>query len=94
MVAQKKGEYVLDFLVSDCNKNVNPDSFSMVEVDIHHYKQMTINGRKASVLVFYSGRAYDDDIIPFIQSIPEKRPAWYEGIYNLNIKPKFPKKNS
>lgn len=43
-----------------------------VEVDVHYYRQMTINGKKASVLCFYSGRAYGDDILPFIQSIPEK----------------------
>ncbi len=63
-----------------------------VEVDVHHYKQIIINGRKASVLEFYSTRAYGDDIMKFIQSIPDKRVAWYEGMSKLNLNPKFSKK--
>ena len=50
---------------------------------------MKINGRIANVLNFYSCRAYGDDIMPFIQSIPEKRNAWYEGMSNLKLNPKF-----
>ncbi len=87
-VAKNGDEYILEFIVSD-TKN---DEIHTVEVDIHYYKQMTINGKKASVLSFYSGRAYEDDIIPFIKSIPEKRNAWYEGMTKLNPSPKFPKK--
>lgn len=87
LVAENNGEYILEFIVSDGdNGNINT-----VEVDVHYYKQMTINGRNASVLSFYSCRAYGDDIKPFIQSISEKRNAWYEGMSKLKINPEFPK---
>ena len=87
MVAENNGDYILEFLVSDSSNG----KMNTVEVDVHYYRQMTINGKKASVLCFYSGRAYGDDILPFIQSIPEKRNAWYEGMSNLKLNPKFPK---
>lgn len=86
-VAENNGEYILEFIVGDSKDG----KVNIVEVDVLYYKQMTIDGRKASVLSFYSGRAYGDDILPFIQSIPEKRVNWYEGMVNLNIDPKFPK---
>ena len=87
MVAENNGDYILEFLVGDSSNG----KMNTVEVDVHYYRQMTINGKKASVLCFYSGRAYGDDILPFIQSIPEKRNAWYEGMSNLKLNPKFPK---
>lgn len=87
VVAENNGEHILEFIVSDSNNgNVNT-----VEVNIHYYKQITINGRKASVLEFYSTRAYGDDITEFIQSIPDKRNSWYEGMIKLKLNPKFPK---
>lgn len=89
MVAENNGEYILEFIVSDSRDG----EMNTVEVDVHHYKQMTINGRKASVLGFYSSRAYGDDIKPFIQSIPDKRNTWYEGMNTLKLNPSFPKKN-
>ncbi len=88
LVAENNGEYILEFIVSDSNNG----KMDTVEVDVHYYKQMTINGRNAAVLCFYSCRAYGDDIKPFIQSISEKRNSWYEGMSNLKINPKFPKK--
>ena len=87
LVAENNGEYILEFIVGDSSDG----KMNIVEVDVH-YKQMTINGRNASVLSFYSGRAYGDDIMQFIQSIPQKRNAWYEGMSNLKLNPKFPKK--
>ena len=88
MVAENNGEYILEFIVGDSSDG----KMNTVEVDIHYYKQMTINGRNASVLCFYSSRAYGDDIMPLIKSIPEKRNAWYEGMTDLKLNPKFPKK--
>ena len=88
MAAENNGEYILEFIVSDSNNG----KMNTVELDVHHYKHMTINGKKATVLSFYSSRAYGDDITAFIQSIPQKRSAWYEGMSNLKIKPEFPKK--
>ena len=88
MVAEKNGVHILEFIVSDSSNG----EMNIVEVDVHYYRQMTINGRNASVLEFYSCRAYGDDIMPFIQSVPEKRNAWYEGMINLKLDPKFPNK--
>lgn len=88
MVAENNGEYILEFIVSDSSDG----EMNTVEVDVHYYKQMTISGRSASVLSFLSCRAYGDDIMQFIQSIPEKRNTWYEGMTNLKLNPRFPKK--
>lgn len=88
MVAGNDGEYILEFIVSDNNNGV----LDIVEVDVHHYTQKTINGRNALILGFYSSRAYGDDITKFIQSIPQKRSSWYEGMSELKLNPKFPKK--
>ena len=88
MVAENNGEYILEFIVSDSDSG----ALSTVEADVHYYRQMKINGRKASVLCFYSTRAYGDDIKPFIQSIPEKRASWYEEMSKLKINPRFPKR--
>ena len=87
-LAKNDSEFILEFIVSDARG----EKINIVEEDLHHYKQMTIEGRKASVLCFYSCRAYGDDIAPFIQSIPEKRGDWYLGLINLNLIPVFPKK--
>ncbi len=86
IAAENNGEYILEFIVSDSNNG----KMNTVEVNVHHYKQMTINGKMASVLSFYSSRAYGDDITAFIQSIPDKRNVWYEDMSNLKINPKFP----
>lgn len=88
LVVENNGEYILEFIVSDSNNG----KLNTVEVDVHYYKQMTINGRNASVLSFYSCRAYGDDIMAFIKSIPDKRKAWYEGMSRLKLNPKFPNK--
>ncbi|MBQ3605058.1 MAG: hypothetical protein II990_02255 [Muribaculaceae bacterium] len=84
IVAENNGEYILDFIVSD-SKN---DKLNFVEADIHYYKDVTINGIKANILYFYSRRAYGDDIIPFMKSIPSLRSEWYENITKLPL-PKF-----
>lgn len=82
------GEYILEFIVSDFSNN----EINTVEIDIHHYKQMMINGRNAIVLEFYSGRAYGDEIMQFIESIPGKNISWYDEMFDLKLKPEFPDK--
>ncbi len=88
MLAENNGEYILEFIVSDTNN----DQINTVEVNVHHYKPKNFNGRNACILEVYSCRAYGDDIIEFIQSIPNKRNLWYDGMNELNLDPKFPKK--
>lgn len=85
VVAENDGEKILDFIVSD-GKDGRLDC---VEADIHYYRDLVIGGRKASVLLFYSRRAYGDDILPFIESIPSQREKWYQGMTDLRLVPKF-----
>jgi len=85
LIAENNGEYILDFIVSDSNNG----EMNCVEADIHYYRDIEIEGRKASVLLFYSRRAYGDDILPFIESIPSMRDKWYEGMTELKLIPKF-----
>lgn len=85
VVENDGGEYILEFIVSDSNNG----ELSTVEVDVHHYRQMSIDGRDASVLVFYSCRAYDD-IEAFIKAIPQNRASWYECMSHLDLTPVFP----
>lgn len=86
VAVENNGEYILEFIVSDSSNG----EMNTVEVDVHHYRQMNVNGRKAIVLSFYSSRAYGDDIKGFIQSIPDKRNLWYDGMSKFKPNPKFP----
>ena len=51
----------------------NPELLSIVEFDVHVYRQVTINGRKALKLDFYSRRVYGEDIMPFLYNLKETR---------------------
>ena len=80
-VHEKDGEYVIDFLVSDGADG----KLNCVEVDIHHYKPVTVNGKKAIQLNFYSRRAYGDDIIPFLESLKDKKDDWINELTQMKI---------
>lgn len=86
LVAENNGEYILDFIVS---KSDDAGNLEFVEVDIHYYRDIEVNGIKANYLLFYSCRAYGDDIMPFMASIPDQREKWYKDITKLDIMPKF-----
>lgn len=68
-VYENDDERMLDFLVSAGENG----TLSVVEWDIHRYRQIEIDGRPALLLMFYSHRAYGDDILPFLKKLPEKR---------------------
>ncbi len=87
LVAEKDGEYILDFIVGDGRNGV----LDLVEADVHYYRQVTVDGKKASLLCFYSCRAYGEDILPFMKTIPDLRNEWYRGMSELDIVPKFVK---
>lgn len=67
-------ERMLDFLVS-AEKD---GSLSIVEWDLHRYRQVEIDGRPALLLLFYSHRAYGDDILPFLERLSKMRPERLE----------------
>lgn len=86
IVSENDGEYIVDFIVSNSN---DKGELEFVEVDIHYYRDIVIKGMKATYLLFYSCRAYGDDIMPFLESIPSKREQWYKDITELDILPEF-----
>lgn len=71
-VMNQGDDYLIDFLVSQNDAN-NPELLSVVEFDVHVYRQITINGKKALKLDFYSRRAYGDEIMPFLQNLTDIR---------------------
>ena len=81
-VLENNGEYILDFLVSDGNGN----TLNLLEWDIHHYKTAIINGKKAQQLNFISTRAYGDDIMPFLESIKDKRAELINALTQMDVK--------
>ena len=85
-VLENDGKYIIDFIVSKSDKDGN---LEFVEVDIHYYQDIVINGINATYLLFYSTRAYGDNIMPFLESLPSRRGKWYEDITGLTVKPKF-----
>ena len=81
LVYENDGEYLIDFLVSDGADG----KLNCVEVDIHHYKPVTVNGKKAIQLNFYSRRAYGDDIIPFLEFLKDKKEDWIKELTQMII---------
>lgn len=90
LVSENDGEYIVDIMVS---KPAADGTLEFVEADIHCYRDITINGIRATYLLFYSQRAYRDDIMPFIESIPAQREKWYKEITSMVIIPEFTFKN-
>ena len=80
-VYENGGEYVIEFMVMDGAAG----KVNFVEVDIHHYKPVTVNGKKAVQLNFYTRRAYGDDINPFIESIDDKTDDWINELTQMKI---------
>ncbi len=81
LVYENKGEYIIDFLVSD---GVDGE-LNLVELDIHHYKPVLVNGKKAIQLNHYTRRAYGDDIIPFLESLKDKKTDWISELTQMKI---------
>lgn len=77
---ENDNEYLLDFIVSQSDGKGN---LECVELNLHHYKDMEIDGKRANCLVFYSRRAYGDGILPFMKSIPTRRTQWIESLTTL-----------
>jgi len=84
-VLENNGEYILDFLVSDGNGK----TLKLVEWDIHHYKTVIVNGKKAQQLNYISTRAYGDDIMPFLESIKNRRAELTTALTQMDIKCKI-----
>jgi hypothetical protein len=83
-IYENEDEYIIDFLVSDQENG----ELKIVEHDVHHYKQVTINGKKALQLTFISERSYGDDILPFLKELKERRENVISDLVQMNIKSK------
>ena len=75
-------EYILDFLVSETEDGL----VKIVEHDVHHYNQVTSHGKKALQLTFISERSYGDDIMPFLNSLKDRRENVITDLTQMNIK--------
>jgi hypothetical protein len=80
-VYNKDDEYILDFLVSEGNG----ETLSVVESNVHRYKVIEIDGKKALQLIFYSHRAYGDDILPYLGKLAEIKKKWIVEMTQMNI---------
>lgn len=64
------GEYMLDFLVSE----IEDDCLTLVEFNIYRYKQIRLSNNQPALIIYtYSARSYDDQIIPFLESLVSER---------------------
>ncbi len=93
---EKNDTHMLEFLVSDMAeaKAEGREGLSVVELDLHYYTNIKINGRTGTMLLFYSGRAYGDDITAFIKAIPDNRVRLITEMEALDIRPIFTKQVS
>jgi hypothetical protein len=67
---EQKGEYLLDFIMSDGNA----DAVSTVELNAYRYKNYTDKAGHKGVLLFgLSKRAYDGDVWPFLKNLKDER---------------------
>ncbi len=69
MVYEKDNEFILDFLVSKSDG----ENLDFVEHNVHHYKQVSINGNNGIQINFYSHRGYGDDITPFLKNLKTEK---------------------
>ena len=81
MVYEKDNEFILDFLVS---KSVGQE-LDFVEHNIHHYKQININGQNGIQSNFLSRRAYGDDITPFLKNLKTEKEKLIMELTKTNI---------
>ena len=81
-------DWFLTFLVSDAD-TTKGTGVSLVEADVHCYRTMTIDGKNAIVLLFYSARAYGDDMEKFLKAMKDNAEKWQDAIHKMNFVPEF-----
>lgn len=85
VVADVDGAKVLDFTVSDATgKDKKP---TVVETDVHYYRDAEIGGIKACVLSYYSHRSYGKDIKKSLKEFPKQCDDWNRQIVALELTP-------
>ena len=56
-------EWMINFM---CYLSKN-DTLEMIELDVHKYRMIKVEGSPTLQLIFYTHRVYGDDILPFMQ---------------------------
>lgn len=81
MLYENGNEFVLDFLVS---KSVGQE-LDFVEHNIHHYKQININGNNGIQSNFISRRAYGDNITSFLKDLKTEKEKLITELTKTNL---------
>ncbi|MBP5467978.1 MAG: hypothetical protein J6Z11_01885 [Candidatus Riflebacteria bacterium] len=81
VVYENDNEFILDFLVSKSEG----ENIDFVEHNVHHYKQISINGNNGIQINFYSHRAYGDDITPFLKNLKTEKENIIMDLTKMNI---------
>lgn len=81
---ENDGKFMLDFMVSE---GPGDGTLSVMESNLHFYQKVEIDGRDALLLIFYSRRAYGDDIIPYLSMVRDSdtRTKWIEAMAKMQV---------
>ena len=76
-------EWIIDFLCYESKDSL----VDMVEFDVHKYSMIEVGGHPALQLLFYTHRAYGDDVTPFLKDIlPDFRKKVISALTKFNVK--------
>lgn len=81
MTNEETNEACIDFV---CCSGKN-DELDVVEFDVHRYRMIQVDGKPALQLLFYSHRAYGDDITEMMNNLKDIRGKALLDIVDFNI---------
>lgn len=81
MTNDETNEACIDFI---CCSGKN-DELDIVEFDVHRYRMIQVDGKPALQLLFYSHRAYDEDITGMMNNLKDIRGKALLDIVDFNI---------
>ena len=81
MTNEETNEACIDFIC--CSGK--DDKLDIVEFDVHRYRMIQVDGKPALQLLFYSHRAYDEDIKEMMNNLKDIRGKALLDIVDFNI---------
>lgn len=81
MTNDETNEACIDFIC--CSGK--DDKLDIVEFDVHRYRMIQVDGKPALQLLFYSHRAYDEDITGMMNNLKDIRGKALLDIVDFNI---------
>ena len=81
MTNDETNEACIDFIC--CSGK--DDKLDIVEFDVHRYRMIQVDGKPALQLLFYSHRAYDEDITEMMNNLKDIRGKALLDIVDFNI---------